>query len=128
MRFSVFFFGNVVVGLFLMYIYLYPFFSFFSFFRSYILSITSVGLAVGLVASSILFGIITSAVNTVIVCFAASPVDFEKNHPELSQEMRSAWREVWPGCMVINDMRLAVATYLNMGGENLGGEVQPLLA
>ena len=79
-----------------------------------------VGLAVGLVASSILFGLITSAVGTVIVCFASSPVDFEKNHPELSQEMRSAWREVWPGCMDLSDMRLAVATYF-------GGEVKPLL-
>ena len=81
----------------------------------------------GLVASSILFGLITSAVGTVIVCFAASPVDFEKNHPELSQELRSAWREVWPGFMDLSDMRLAVATYLNMGGENFGGEVKPLL-
>lgn len=39
--------------------------------------------------------------NAVIVLFATSPVDFEENHPELSEEMRSAWREVWPGYMDI---------------------------
>jgi hypothetical protein len=66
-----------------------------------------------LVASSVLFGIIVGSVNTVIVCFAASPVDFEQNHPKLSHEMRSAWREVWPGCMDVVDMRVAVASYLD---------------
>lgn len=84
----------------------------------------SVGLAVGLVASSILFGLITSAVNTVIVCFAASPVDFEENHPRLSNDMRAAWREVWPGCMDVHDMRVAVATYL----DPTISERKPLLA
>ena len=34
--------------------------------------------------------------DAVIVCFAGSPVDFEKNHPEQSDDMRSAWKEVWP--------------------------------
>ena len=87
----------------------------------------SVGCLIGLVASSVLFGIISSSVNAVIVCFAASPVDFEQNHPKLSHEMRSAWREVWPGCMDVVDMRVAVAAYLdpNMNGN---GEHQPLLA
>lgn len=86
----------------------------------------SVGFLVGVVVSSVLFGIISSSVSAVIVCFAASPVDFEQNHPKLSQEMRTAWREVWPGCMEIVDMRLAVASYLDptMNGN---GEHQPLL-
>ena len=57
------------------------------------------GAAIGLVLTSVLFSVISSAVNTVIVCFAASPLDFETNHPELSHEMRSAWREVWPGAL-----------------------------
>lgn len=56
-----------------------------------------------------LFGIISSSVNAVLVCFAASPVDFENNHPELSHEMRAAWREVWPGCMDVIDLRVALA-------------------
>lgn len=87
----------------------------------------SVGFLVGLVVSTVLFGIISSSVNAVIVCFAASPVDFELNHPNLSQEMRTAWREVWPGCMDVVDLRVAVATYLDptMNGSY---EQQPLLA
>jgi len=72
-----------------------------------------VGALVGLVVSSVLFGIISSSVNAVIVLFAASPVDFEQNHPELSEEMRKAWREVWPGCMDIMDMRHPVGGYLD---------------
>jgi hypothetical protein len=40
--------------------------------------------------------IVSSAVNTVIVCFAEAPAEFEQNHPILSQEMRAAWREAWP--------------------------------
>ena len=87
-----------------------------------------VGSLVGLVVSSVLFGIISSSVSAVIVCFAASPVDFEKNHPELSREMRTAWREVWPGCMDVVDMRVAVAgVYQDPRTDGLNGEQQPLL-
>jgi len=85
------------------------------------------GFAVGLVASSLLFGVITSAVNSVIVCFAASPVDFEQNHPALSREMRSAWREVWPGCMDVVDMRVAVASYLDPAMSERNPEQAPLM-
>eukprot|EP00980_Cylindrotheca_fusiformis_P001217 scaffold328_cov130-Cylindrotheca_fusiformis.AAC.31 len=85
------------------------------------------GVAVGLVASSVLFGIITSAVHAVIVCFAASPVDFEQHHPKLSHEMRSAWREVWPGCMDVVDMRVAVATYLDPSMTERANENSPLM-
>eukprot|EP00535_Pseudo-nitzschia_heimii_P009538 CAMPEP_0197187966 /NCGR_PEP_ID=MMETSP1423-20130617/16951_1 /TAXON_ID=476441 /ORGANISM="Pseudo-nitzschia heimii, Strain UNC1101" /LENGTH=909 /DNA_ID=CAMNT_0042639687 /DNA_START=107 /DNA_END=2836 /DNA_ORIENTATION=+ len=72
-----------------------------------------VGALVGLVVSSVLFGIISSSVNAVIVLFATSPVDFEQNHPELSEEMRNAWREVWPGCMEILDGRHQVGGFLD---------------
>lgn len=51
---------------------------------------------VGLVFSSILMSVVSSAVNTVIVCFAESPNEFEANHPGLSGEMRSAWMQAWP--------------------------------
>lgn len=54
------------------------------------------GLLVGFVMSSILMGVVSSAVNTVIVCFAESPREFEVNHPQLSMEMRDAWRRAWP--------------------------------
>jgi hypothetical protein len=40
--------------------------------------------------------VVASAVNTVIVCFAEAPREFEENHPQLSMEMRSAWRQAWP--------------------------------
>ena len=80
------------------------------------------GACVGLVETSVLFGIIGSSVNAVIVCFAASPVDFEQNHKTLSHEMRSAWREVWPGCMDVIDMRVQVAGYLD---PTLSGSIRP---
>lgn len=41
-------------------------------------------------------GVVGSAVNTVIVCFAEAPAELELNHPQLSMEMRSAWRQAWP--------------------------------
>jgi hypothetical protein len=43
-----------------------------------------------------LMSVVGSAVNTVIVCFAESPAEFEQNHPHLSAEMRGAWRQAWP--------------------------------
>jgi len=56
-----------------------------------------IGYTVSFVLSSILFGIISSSVNAVIILFAGNPVEFEENHPELSHGMRAAWREVFPG-------------------------------
>jgi len=54
------------------------------------------GMIVGFVFSSILLSVVGSAINTVIVCFAESPGEFEQNHCELSSEMRNAWRSAWP--------------------------------
>mmetsp|Transcript_33891 Transcript_33891/g.40611 ORF Transcript_33891/g.40611 Transcript_33891/m.40611 type:complete len:471 (-) Transcript_33891:283-1695(-) len=54
------------------------------------------GLLVGVVMSSILLNVVSSAVNTVIVCFAESPREFDAHHPQLSMEMRSAWRRAFP--------------------------------
>lgn len=54
------------------------------------------GLLVGFVLASILMSVVGSAVNTVIVCFAEAPNEFQANHPQLSNEMRSAWRQAWP--------------------------------
>jgi hypothetical protein len=61
---------------------------------------------VGLVLTSVLFAVISSSVNAVVVCFTGSPLEFEENHPELSSEMRHAWREVWPGCMDVVDFQV----------------------
>ena len=68
-----------------------------------------IGAVIGVVLASILFGLIHGSVNAVIVCFAAEPVDFQQNHPQLSDEMREAWREVWPGALDIADMHLIIA-------------------
>jgi hypothetical protein len=54
---------------------------------------------VGIVLSTVLFSIIDSSVSAVIVCFAGSPVEFQRIHPELSREMCLAWKEVWPGSL-----------------------------
>jgi hypothetical protein len=67
------------------------------------------GVINGFVLTSVLFAVIGGAVNAVLVCFAVAPVDFEENHPELSDEMRNAWREVWPGALDVVDLRLALA-------------------
>ncbi len=79
--------------------------------------------------SSVLFGIISSSVSAVIVLFAASPVDFERNHPVLSEDMRNAWREVWPGCMDVLDMRGQVSGFLDprLNGSMPPSERHPLL-
>jgi len=49
---------------------------------------------------SILMSTIASAVNTVIVCFAEGPAEFEANHPELSRKMRETWISFYPDCGV----------------------------
>lgn len=54
------------------------------------------GLIVGYVVGSILMSIVASATNTVIVCFAEAPNEFQNNHPQLSNEMRETWRATWP--------------------------------
>ena len=55
-----------------------------------------VGMIIGIVLCSTLFGLISSAVNTVIVCFAEAPAEFHSNHPQLSQQMILAWRDAYP--------------------------------
>lgn len=56
------------------------------------------GFVAGFVLSSIMMSTIASAVNTVIVCFAEGPAEFEANHPELSRKMRDTWLEFYPNC------------------------------
>jgi hypothetical protein len=51
---------------------------------------------VGIVISSILLSVVDSSVNTVLVCFAEAPEEFTENHPDLSSNMRDAWRKVYP--------------------------------
>jgi hypothetical protein len=52
------------------------------------------GSIVGYVLSSTLIvGVVSSAVNTVLVCFASFPFEFDLHHRRLSQELREAWRQ-----------------------------------
>jgi len=55
------------------------------------------GSILGFVLSNILLmGVVGGALNTVLVCFAAGPFEFHKNHPRLSQTMRDMWsQQVW---------------------------------
>lgn len=55
-----------------------------------------VGLIVGYCMSSTLYSVVSSAVNTVIVCFAEAPNEFQANHPLLSEKMVESWRRGWP--------------------------------
>jgi Plasma-membrane choline transporter len=54
------------------------------------------GFIVGYAMSSTLFSVVSSAVNTVIVCYAEAPNEFQANHPKLSDQMRTAWRQAYP--------------------------------
>lgn len=40
--------------------------------------------------------VVASAVDTVIVCFAESPNDFRRHHPQLHQAMVQAWLATYP--------------------------------
>ena len=56
-----------------------------------------IGFFLGFILSNILLlGLAGSAVNTILVCFAAEPFEFDRNHPHLSSEMREVWcQQVW---------------------------------
>jgi hypothetical protein len=56
----------------------------------------SIGLVIGSLFASTLLGVVSSAVNTVIVCYAEAPNEFQANHPQLSENMRQAWRQAFP--------------------------------
>jgi len=55
------------------------------------------GFVLGIALSGILFQVVTSAVDTVVVCFAEAPNMLRANHPpELSDRMITAWRAAYP--------------------------------
>ncbi len=59
--------------------------------------ILRLGALIGVVISHLLLGILSISVDAVLISFAGSPDEFEKNHPSMCHDMRSAWRETWPG-------------------------------
>ena len=50
----------------------------------------------GFSLAMILMSVVHSAVDTVIVCFAEAPMEFQTNHPALCQQMMTAWQQVYP--------------------------------
>jgi hypothetical protein len=57
----------------------------------------SLGILLGIMLSSIQLQVVTSAVETVVVCFAEAPSALVENHPpELSGRMVRAWRAAYP--------------------------------
>ena len=64
----------------------------FTSFHQPIITAFLIGSVLGYVLSNImLLGVVGSAVNSIMVCFAAGPFDFDKNHPHLYREMRDVW-------------------------------------
>eukprot|EP00527_Entomoneis_sp_CCMP2396_P004820 CAMPEP_0198137520 /NCGR_PEP_ID=MMETSP1443-20131203/992_1 /TAXON_ID=186043 /ORGANISM="Entomoneis sp., Strain CCMP2396" /LENGTH=509 /DNA_ID=CAMNT_0043798973 /DNA_START=99 /DNA_END=1628 /DNA_ORIENTATION=+ len=55
------------------------------------------GLLIGLFIASVALSTIASGVNAVIVLFAEAPADFQRNHPDLSEKMRTIWAQTYPG-------------------------------
>ena len=55
-----------------------------------------IGFIIGYCMASTLLSVVSSAVNTVIVCYAEAPNEFQANHPELSNKMRDAWSKAYP--------------------------------
>lgn len=70
----------------------------FTSFHQPIITAFFIGSVLGYALSNILLlGVVGSAVDTIIVCFAGGPFAFEKSHPWLSREMTEVWSEqlVW---------------------------------
>jgi hypothetical protein len=59
-------------------------------------SVFFIGFFIGLSLAWIAISVVYSAVDTVIVSFAEAPGELETNHPALSQQMITAWRQVYP--------------------------------
>eukprot|EP00978_Attheya_sp_CCMP212_P014217 scaffold36176_cov48-Attheya_sp.AAC.2 len=54
------------------------------------------GLLIGMVMASLVLGVVSSAVDAIIVCFAEAPGEFKENHPAIAQEMQMTWDAAWP--------------------------------
>jgi Plasma-membrane choline transporter len=63
---------------------------------SNILLLAFVGFIIGYSLCATLLSIVSSAVNTVIVCYAEAPNEFQSNHPQLATTMKDAWRKAYP--------------------------------
>jgi Plasma-membrane choline transporter len=56
-----------------------------------------IGMVLGGMSCTILFGVVVSSVKTIVVCFAESPNELLRNHsPELYRQLVEAWRVAYP--------------------------------
>ena len=53
-------------------------------------------LIVGILLSSLVFGVLVSAVDSIVVLYAEAPNELKENHPQLAQEMEVTWTQAWP--------------------------------
>jgi hypothetical protein len=61
-----------------------------------ILMLSVIPFLIAFFIANTVFSVIGSAVNTVIVCYADAPNEFQVNHPQLSERMSQAWRQAYP--------------------------------
>lgn len=61
------------------------------------------GFFIGLLMANITLGVVDSAVETVIVCWAEAPADLETNHPEQFSKMKETWEEHYPECCPVSE-------------------------
>jgi len=54
------------------------------------------GVIVGFVFGSLVVGAMTGAILAVIVLYAERPGDFDRNHPEVAEQMRTAYGKAYP--------------------------------
>lgn len=60
----------------------------------------AIGFTMGLLLSNIVVAIVSSALNTMFCCYASRPIEFHKNHTDLSSNLRQKWKESWPDSIV----------------------------
>ena len=53
-------------------------------------------LIIGIMGASVIFQVLYSAVDTIIVLFAEAPMEFRQHYPDLASEMEDAWAQAWP--------------------------------
>ena len=56
-----------------------------------------IGVVLGMTSCNIQFGVVVSAINTIVVAFAEAPESLLTNHsPALYDELVGAWRDAYP--------------------------------
>jgi hypothetical protein len=85
-------------------------------------------LLIGFLLSGLVFQVLVSAVDSIIVLYAEAPQEFAENHPELAREMQETWTQAWPDIFSPGGGAAVVATVVpdddfGGGGGNYGKAV-----